>query len=94
MDMFTDWQTVLSLAVVAMAAAVLLRQAVLFVTRPQTRGCGTCPSNKASSRAKQLPLVQLSSPLSRPHQDILGGTCAGSRIARGDERYQSANQAD
>lgn len=59
--MNTDWQTVLSLAIVAMAAVYLLRLVVLFVTRPDSRGCGTCPSNKTCSSARNLPLVQLGS---------------------------------
>lgn len=59
--MNTDWQTVVSLAIVAMAAAFLLRQVVLFVTRPDSRGCSTCSLSKSCSSAKNLPLVRLSS---------------------------------
>ena len=66
--MNTDWQTILSLAIVAMAAAILLRQVVLFATRPDARGCGTCPSNKTCGHANNnLTLVRLSSPLGRPN---------------------------
>ncbi|MEO8271950.1 MAG: hypothetical protein ABI557_19725 [Aureliella sp.] len=60
--MNADWQTVLSLAIVALAAAFLLRQVVMFVTRPQSRGCGSCSSNKSCSQVNNLPLVKLSSP--------------------------------
>lgn len=67
--MNTDWQTVLSLAIVALAAVLLLRQVVLFVTRPDARGCGTCPSNKTCGHANSVSLVQLSSPLGHPNKD-------------------------
>ena len=67
--MNTDWQTAMSLAIVALSAAFLLRQVVLFVTRPQSRGCGSCPSSKSGGHSKALSLVQISSPLSRSSKE-------------------------
>ncbi len=72
--MSLDYQTLLSLVIVALAAVYLTRQVVLLATRPDSRGCGTCPSNKSCganriNHANQsLPLVQLGGPLRGPNK--------------------------
>jgi hypothetical protein len=63
-----DWQTPLALAVVALAAAHLLRGAVAS-WRGQQGSCGSCSSGKGSCGGKsgEPPVVTLSG-LSRPEQ--------------------------
>lgn len=57
-----DWQTLTAAAVVMAAVVALVRQAWHFAVGGQPGGCGNCPSKTASSRVKNLPLVQLGPP--------------------------------
>ncbi len=61
-----DWQTLSAFVIVAFAAGVLLRQWLRFMRGTARGGCGSCPSNNASSRVKSLPLVQIGGILNTP----------------------------
>jgi hypothetical protein len=57
-----DWQTSVALAIVAIAVAVLFRQAFRFVSGTGKSSCSSCPSKSNGTPIKAIPLVQLSSP--------------------------------
>ncbi len=61
-----DWQTYTAIAIVLLAGSILLRQAIRFLRGTARGGCGSCPSNSASSRVKSFPLVQISSNSNTP----------------------------
>ncbi len=54
-----DWQTLSAISIVMLAAGVLLRQLLRFVSASAPRGCGSCPANHSATGAKSLPLVQI-----------------------------------
>lgn len=66
--MFLDWQTIVSILIVGLAAYFVLRQVLRVMRGGQVSGCGNCPA-KTQSRGraasssgtsiKALPLVQL-----------------------------------
>lgn len=54
-----DWQTALSLGIVALAAIVLGCRIHRWWSDPhQGKGCGSCPSKSVGS-VKELPLVRI-----------------------------------
>lgn len=54
-----DWQTLSAISIVLLAAGVLLRQLLRFVSASAPRGCGNCPVNHSATGAKSLLLVQI-----------------------------------
>ncbi|HVJ84773.1 MAG TPA: FeoB-associated Cys-rich membrane protein [Caulifigura sp.] len=62
-----DWQTVIAIACVALAAAWWVRRAVRWASGDQScgTGCGKC----GTSTPLQSPLVQIDSGMNAPGQD-------------------------
>lgn len=56
-----DWQTFVSLAVVALASIALVRRMRRWATSKEHCGnaCSGCPSRRESTNFKELPLVSL-----------------------------------
>ncbi len=62
-----DWQTIVSLPIVALAAGYVFKHALLTFRQPEASSCSGCVASK-SCAAKNLKLVQLGA-----HGQKLGG---------------------
>ena len=60
--MTVDWQTVVAIMVVSLAALTLLRRGWRWARGSGANGCGTCPNKNSPSVVKTLPLVQIQPP--------------------------------
>lgn len=60
-----DWQTIVSLPIVALAAGHVLKHAWLTFRQPEASSCSGCVASK-SCAAKDLKLVQLGAQRQKP----------------------------
>lgn len=55
-----DWQSTISLVIVALAALAILRRVKAWLAGQAATGCSSCPSRKGDiSGIKQLPLANI-----------------------------------
>jgi hypothetical protein len=69
--MYSDWQTLTALAVVALAVAIVWRRLYRYLlVNDAEGGCGSCPSKQTSAEKNGLrvtPLVQLTANEPKQH---------------------------